>query len=287
MVNRRCAQRQYLLQPDAETNNALTYCLAEAAEQFGIQVILPAAMSNHHHTVVYDPLGYIIEFVERFHKLTAKCLNAYRGRWENLWSSAPPCLVLLAEPGDVIEKIVYAATNPVKDFLVERVHHWPGLNGFRALINGRPLRARRPRHFFRRNSALKETVTLALVIPPELGDREAILRAVQTQVAAVEAEFDAVRRKSGRRVIGRRAILRQSWRSSPSSKEPRRGLRPRFAARREHVRVQLLLDDRQFQSEYRSAYCALMEGRLVPFPVGTYRRRPPPALHSTQSAQLN
>ena len=31
MVTRRCTQRQFLLRPDAETNNAFLYCLGVAA----------------------------------------------------------------------------------------------------------------------------------------------------------------------------------------------------------------------------------------------------------------
>jgi len=48
MVTRRCTQRQFLLRPDKETNNAFIYCLAEAAQRFDIDVILPIAMGNHH-----------------------------------------------------------------------------------------------------------------------------------------------------------------------------------------------------------------------------------------------
>ena len=48
MVTRHCTQRQFLLRPDDDTNNAFLYCLAEAAQRFGIDVILPCAMSNHH-----------------------------------------------------------------------------------------------------------------------------------------------------------------------------------------------------------------------------------------------
>jgi hypothetical protein len=33
--------------------------------------------------------------------------------------------------------------------LVERVHHWPGVNGLSALLNARRIRATRPLHFFR------------------------------------------------------------------------------------------------------------------------------------------
>jgi hypothetical protein len=48
MVTRRCTQRQFLLRPDPETNNAFIYCLAVAAQRCEIDVLLPCALSNHH-----------------------------------------------------------------------------------------------------------------------------------------------------------------------------------------------------------------------------------------------
>jgi hypothetical protein len=36
LITRRCTQRQLLLRPDRETNNAFTYCLIEAAQRYGI-----------------------------------------------------------------------------------------------------------------------------------------------------------------------------------------------------------------------------------------------------------
>jgi hypothetical protein len=56
----------------------------------------------------------------------ARSQNALRGRWENLWSSEPVCVVKLVGREAVIDKLVYTAANPVHDHLVERVHHWPG-----------------------------------------------------------------------------------------------------------------------------------------------------------------
>ena len=41
IIQRRCVQRQFLLRPDEETNNAFTYLMGEAAQRFGIQIILP------------------------------------------------------------------------------------------------------------------------------------------------------------------------------------------------------------------------------------------------------
>jgi REP element-mobilizing transposase RayT len=270
LITRRCTQRQFLLRPDPETNNAFIYCLGEAAARFEIDVVLPCAMSNHHHTVIFDRHGRVIEFVEHLHKMLAKSQNALRGRWENFWSSEPVCIVHLVDRADVVDKIVYAATNPVKDRLVERVHHWPGVNGLSALLGQRPLHARRPRHFFRRKGPMPADVTLQLTIPPELGEPQEVLRALHERAAAVEAEEAAARARTGRTVLGRRRVLRQAWYESPTSPEQRRGLRPRVAARSKWARLEALRRNRDFVTAYRVARTAWLAGAPIPFPPGTY-----------------
>jgi putative transposase len=270
MLNRRCTQRQFLLRPDEVTNETFVYCLGEAALRFEIEIILPSALSNHHHTVLFDRHGRVIEFTEHFHKMLAKAQNAHRGRWENLWSSEPPCLLRLIDPADVLDKIVYAATNPVKDGLVERVHHWPGVNGLSALLNDRPLVARRPTHFFRANGKMPAEVVLELVIPPELGDPDEVRRTLRERVAAEEARLASERQREGRRVLGRRAILRQSWRACPTTDAPRRGLRPRIAARSHWSRLEALGRNRAFVAAYRTARGDWLRGLDTVFPAGTY-----------------
>ena len=270
MITRRCTQRLFLLRPDPDTNNNVVYCLAEAAARFEIDVLLPSVLSNHHHTVVFDRHGRIVEFVEHFHKMLAKCQNALRGRWENHFSSEPVSLVHLVGVHDVIDKLVYAATNPVKDGLVERVHHWPGVNGLSELLNGRPMRARRPSHFFRPDGPMPAEVTLDLTLPPELGDPSEILHTVRARVAEVEAEQAAQRAETGRSVLGRRRILRQSWRDSPTSHEPRRTLNPRVAARSKWHRIEALRRNTEFVAAYRVARVAWLAGLQVVFPTGTY-----------------
>jgi REP element-mobilizing transposase RayT len=270
MLTRRCTQRQHLLRPDDVTNETFLYCLAEAAQRYGIGVVLPVAMSNHHHTVVHDPDGRIIEFTEHFHKMLAKALNAHRGRWENLWSSEPPCLVQLVEVADVMDKLVYVATNPVKAGLVERVHHWPGVHGLSALLKQRTIVARRPRQFFRVGGSMPEEVTMDLSLPPQIEDVIGFLRALDDRVAAEEARLGAERRREGRGVLGRRGVLRQDWRSRPTSQEPRRGLRPRVAARSVWARVEALQRNRAFLDAYRAARAAWLAGLTVVFPAGTY-----------------
>ena len=158
----------------------------------------------------------------------------------------------------------------LKDRLVERVHHWPGVNGLAALLGQRPLHATRPRHFFRPDGTMPEAVTLHLVVPPALGDPAQFRAELHRQVTATEAAVAAERRRTGAGVLGRRAILRQSWRACPTRREPRRQLRPRVAARSPWSRVEALLRNRQFLAAYREARDRWVAGTLIPFPIGTY-----------------
>jgi hypothetical protein len=145
LVNRRCTQRMFLLRPDSITNNAFVYCLAEAAQRYDVDVVLPMAESNHHHTVLFDRHGRIPQFLEHFHKMLARCMNARWGRWENLWASVEPSVVRLLDRETVLDKMAYAAANPVKDNLVERTVQWPGTNGYRRVSDARGSARARPR----------------------------------------------------------------------------------------------------------------------------------------------
>jgi len=169
-----------------------------------------------------------------------------------------------------MRKLVYVATNPVKDGLVEKAHQWPGVNGLAALLGGRTLHATRPRHFFRSTGPMPAAVTLNLVLPRELGEPPPLLAELRERVAAAESAAAAERMRTGRRVLGRRAILRLSWRDGPASRAPRRNLRPRFAARNLWVRLEALQRYREFLAAYREARARWIDGDPIPFPLGTY-----------------
>jgi REP element-mobilizing transposase RayT len=270
LITRRCQQRQFLLRPDAATNNAFTYCLIEAAQRSQVEVLVPCAMSNHYHAVVFDRYGRYPEFVEHFHKMFARSQNVLRGRWENFWSCEAVCVVKLVGREAVMDKLVYTATNPVQDHLVERVHHWPGVNGLPALLAGRPMRATRPLHFFRPEGPMPKAVEMRLTIPSELGPEQEVLRELRDRVRAVEADRARERQHTGGRVLGRRAVLAQSWRSQPTSHEPRRNLRPRVVARNQWARIEALLRNRAFIVAYTDARERWRAGTSVLFPPGTY-----------------
>ncbi|HEY0707435.1 MAG TPA: hypothetical protein VGG33_11595, partial [Polyangia bacterium] len=233
LVTRRCTQRQFLLRPDDETNNAFLYCLAYAAQEIAVDVVAFVASSNHYHAVVVDPNGVIPRFLELFHKLIAKHQNALRRRRENMWSSEQTSLVELAGPDDVLAKVVYTLANPVKDHLVERAHHWPGATSLAATVGGRTLRARRPIRFFRKQGAMPAHVQLRCTRMPgfeQIAGSE-YRRLLEDAIAGVESAAAAERATSGQRLLGRKAVLALAPEGRPTSVKSVSAIKPQLAAR--------------------------------------------------------
>ena len=269
MLTRRTTQRQYWLRPDPITTAIFIYCLAEAAARFKIDILLTMAESNHHHTICYDRRGTFPQFVEHFHKLVARCLNERWGRTENLWSSEEPCITRLLDYRAILAKLAYAAANPVKDLLVQRAVQWPGANGYRALITGRTMKARRPHHFFSASGVMPDEVELELVIPDVLGPRDQVIAELRARVEQIEHAMLCYRSKTGRRILGRARAIKQAPAASPTSASPPRELRPRFAG---HIttRIPALIAYREFLVAHREARIQWLATGKALFPAGTY-----------------
>jgi putative transposase len=272
MITRRCSERRFFLRPDPETNNAFIYCLAIAAEKYGVKVIFTATMSNHHHTGVVDVDGNLPDFLAHFHKLVAKHQNALRGRWEAMWAAEQTSAVELVQPEDVFEKMIYALVNPVADHLVERVHHWPGVNSLAATLAGTPLVAKRPKTFFRPDGDTPSAVSLSLFVPPELATDSGppFIERLEERIRAAENAAATERERTGQRIVGRAAVRAQHWNDSPRSREPRRGLDPRVACKNTWRRVEALARNKVWLESYRRARAAFVAGVEAAFPAGTF-----------------
>jgi putative transposase len=272
LVTRRCTQRQFLLRPDEETNNAFRYCLAYAANRNGIDVVAYIANSNHYHAVVIDKEGRIPRFLEEFHRLVAKHQNALRGRWENFWASEQTSLVELIGQDDALAKTIYTLTNPVKDHLVASAVEWPGSSSLDGNLQNRSLPARRPSRFFRVNGAMPETVELKCVRIPgheHLNQKEYVER-LREAISLVEHAAERERRATRRRVLGVQAILAQRPSDRPDSREPRRNLDPHVASKDKWPRIEAIARLKQFRAEYAVARDAWLRGRPFTFPEGTW-----------------
>ena len=200
-------------------------------------------------------------------------MNAQLGRFENFWSSEATSVVHLAQANDVLDKMVYAFTNPTAADLVDAVEDWPGVSTFQATLSGGSLTATRPKHFFRDDTELPETVTVPILRPRAFADFEQKKWAdlVTERVRAKEAEHRERRAATGRTVLGREAILAQDPFACPSSHEPHFRISPRVAAKNNWARIEALLRNQAFVERYRAAFKAHIAGLAnVVFPFGTY-----------------
>ncbi|HEU5059739.1 MAG TPA: hypothetical protein VFU21_24575 [Kofleriaceae bacterium] len=238
-------------------------------------------MGNHYHLVVTDPHGVLPVFAECLNKLVAKCMNAMHGRWENFWASEPVSYVRLLDDEAIIDKIAYTLCNPVQEGLVERAQEWPGLR------LGRPgsYAVRRPAAFFREEGPMPAAIALELTPAPLEGasGREA-QRRIDRAVADRELAARNSVRASGRRFVGRRAIIEQVPFVSPATREPRRELSPRVASRNKWLRIETLLEGADFVRQHAKALASWCNRkRDVVFPAGTYLMRVRHQVHCAEA----
>ena len=260
------------MRPDAETTNAFKYCLAVAAQRTKVEVIFFVAMSNHYHAGIIDVAGRLPEFLEHFHKLFAKHQNVLRGRWENFWAPEQTSAVELVDDQDVIAKLTYALTNPVKAHLVTTAAAWPGASSLSAHLHDEEISAVRPRRFFRPDGPMPARVLLELVRPPGLEEmsNDEYGRLIAERVAQAEAAVAAERLKERTRVPGPKAVRRQHWADRPATIEPRRNLSPRVACKNTWRRIEVLQRNKAFIRAYQSARALFLQGVTIAFPQGTY-----------------
>jgi len=76
-----------------------------------------------------------------------------------------------------------------------------------------------------------------------------------------EAQIRQEMRAKGRKFLGRRAVLRQSWRDTPRSREERGKLSPQVAAKDKWRRIEALARNQRFREWYREARKKLLRRR--------------------------
>jgi putative transposase len=274
LVTRRCAQRQMMLRPSAETNQVFLYCLAVAAERAGIELHAFVVMSNHWHAVLTDPDARLPEFLHLLHRLVASCMNASLGRTENFWAAEHASVVALEGADDVLERIAYVITNPTAAGLVRSPEDWPGVITTRL---GERHVALKPGVYFRRKGvSLPDGVRIDCTVPPlllELG-AEMAGRRLRALVARNIRQARSTVRDSGRTFLGADGARTMSpWRTA-ATPEPLRQRRPTLAARDPRDRQAAVARLRAFRTFYRVALTRWQSGdRSARFPEGTYLMR--------------
>jgi hypothetical protein len=120
---------------------------------------------------------------------------------------------------------------------------------------------------------MPEVVSLSFARPEGFGHLSATEYAAMMleRVRATEEVAAADRRRAGTAVLGRKNVLAQRWSDRPGSRELRRNLSPRVAARSKWSRIEALLRNRAFRDAYTAARASFVAGiGDVIFPAGTY-----------------
>jgi REP element-mobilizing transposase RayT len=273
-VTRRCLERRMFFAPADEPAKLATflgYCLACAANEYGIEIHACVVMSNHHHTDVTDPLGNLPAFVQRFHSLVARGINTLRGRTGTFWGGEKPSATNRPTDDETLQDLVYTITNPVKAGLVKWSRLWPGFStqGWRF---GETRIFKRPEKFFDEDGEMPETVSLTLVRPAiflELDD-DALYERLEQEVRRREREHQARFRAKNRRFMGLDKLANDKWNRAPKSYEERFKVAPRVASSCRWLRLAQLQRNREWEREYAVARELLRDGMAAVFPVGTY-----------------
>jgi REP element-mobilizing transposase RayT len=269
LLTRRCVDRRYRLRPGKLTNQVLGYLLARAAKRTGVRVHAYCAMSNHLHLVVSDPRADLPRFLQDLDSLVARAVNALHAQWGHFWEAGGYNATLLGSAEDVLDRCAYVLANPVAAGLVRKARKWPGLWSQPASV-GQPVEFERPAHFFDRNGQLPERLELELSVPRGFASADEFRERLEAALAVREEQ--AGRERAG--FVGVARILRQRVLDRPASRERRRALKPRFAAKDQGRRLALARRLKAFLAEYGEALLAWREGRRdALFPEGTYHMR--------------
>ena len=182
-------------------------------------------------------------------------------------------MVELINHEDVIKKMVYAITNPVAGHLVEKVHHWPGVESLTAIEHNKPLTATKPIRFFDpENDDLPDAIALHFLRAPgyENLSQAEYTKLLRDKVAEAEQKAAAERRENGIKLLGRKGVSSQPWSDCSGTHEPRRKLSPRVACKNTWARVEALQRNQSFIDRYREARADHLAGRETIFPAGTW-----------------
>lgn len=273
-LTRRCSERRYFLRPDGFVTRAFLFILALALKRYGVRLLAACVMGNHWHAVLYDPEGKLPRFAAMVHRLVAKCINCFRGRWEAMWSSERYSAIALHTVDDIIDKVVYTLANPVRAGLVAKADDWPGLLIGPHNTLAATYEAAKPDRFFRKKS---RRIPMSACLRPvkegliaELSDEDYVGR-VADRLAERQREVARELAAEGRDVMGADAVLEVDPNSAPTSWEPKRNLNPRIVARDTALRVRLIALRQAFLEAYAGSRDRWRKGRRqTTFPAGTY-----------------
>jgi REP element-mobilizing transposase RayT len=272
MVQRRVVHRYYYLRPSPQTDDIFRYCLARAVLCTGVRLHEFMVMSNHYHVVLSDPKCALPKFEQILNAFSARAINRYHGLVGTFWERESFTAPELDSDASIIDRCVYALTNPCSANLVEFPEDWTGISSW-SLEYGQTLVARRPAFFSDRMPAELE---IRLVRPPVMLDLDDAQLRQEIRRRARERALELIgeRRESGTTVLGMRRVADQSIHGSPQPRHRAAHNERRETSRSRWSLTSVAQRSPEWIRQYKEALHAWIEDHTKGvFPCGTYLMR--------------
>ena len=282
-VTLRTVHGRLLLRPGRRLNDLAVGVLGRAQRKYGMRIHALAVLSNHAHLLVSpespQQLAHFMAYIAGNIAREVGRLHDWR---DKLWSRRYRSIIVSHEEEAQVARLAYILGHGVKEGLVERPQHWPGVHCAHALLTGGELEGtwfdrsaeyearRRGEEFAHGDFATSERVVFSPLPCWALVDAGTY----RERVAAIVRRIveDGRHQRGGKAVLGKRAILAQDPHERPLHSD--RSPAPAVHAASREIRVMLRAAYWQFADAFREAAHRLRCGdRLVRFPYGAF---PPP-----------
>ena len=231
-VTNRCEREQFLLLPDPELRNIIGGWFARALETYGkgIEIYAFVFLSNHCHILLKDNYGNLALFMWYFQTNAAKAINKYWGRKGRVFARRYDA-ALVKTDADLLDRLQYTLTNPVKANIVEQCGQWSGLSSYAATVSDEPLLFKqfdavayeRAVKKLGRKKVRKRDYVRLFSIPIESPDclkhlsEEERAEYVDEMLSGYEKKQKKLRDKEGRRVLGMKKALTLPYTHRPEN----------------------------------------------------------------------
>jgi hypothetical protein len=278
-----CIQNRFLLRPSTKLNEIFVGVLGKAQEEYDLDIVGVSALSSHYHLLAIpedqEQLSQFMCFVNGNLSKEVGRLHDWQGK---LWSDRYHAIPVDADEAMQVKRLRYLLSQGVKEGLVERPEHWPGINCAQALCEGRPLVGTwyDRTSLYAHREVLQEDVTdedfaeeVRLWFSPlpcwEKYSPERHCREVHHLVEDIVISTSRDRQSKGTSVLGADAVLRQDPHHRPTNVVT--SPRPRFHASTVDAYRILYKAFSVIFAGYRIAAERLRAGNLkVAFPEGTF-----------------
>ena len=282
-VTLRTLHGRLLLRPSARVNELIVGVIGRAQRRYAMRIHGVVVLSNHAHLLLSpDTPQQLAAFMDYVAGNIAREIGRLHSWREKFWARRYRAILVSHEEEAQAARLAYLLANGIKEGLVERPHHWPGVHCARALCHGAELQGT----WFDRTAQYEARRRGDSRSPADFGTPECVVfsplpcwaeldpTAYRQRIVELvrSAADDARRQRGGRAVLGRRAILAQHPHDVPLTHE--RSPAPAVHAATKAIRTMLRAAYRHFVDAYREAALKLRRGdRLVRFPAGAF---PPP-----------